>query len=240
MNSLTGNTSGPPDNAYTWLFQSGGVSLASGITVGLGDGTETKLYLDSNGVGFKNAGGFVTSLRCTDGTAAQTLDFHYTASTGKVYPQLIAVLAAGNTNSTTTAAAVSSFSTTLAASGLYEFEMILIFESAATTTSPRFSIEGPSAQTTWVAYEIITPPNVATITNPGTSGSQAMSAWGTDFVNVTNMPAASTPAMMRVKGMCLMSGTTPASAVSLEIWSEVAASAITLKAGSMMRFRKLN
>lgn len=241
ITSLASKSVGSPDNAYQWLFQSGGVSLATGITVGLGDGTETKLFLDTNGVGFKNAGGFTTNFRCTNATAAHNLEFHFTNGAGKVYPDIIALLAADNANSTVTPAAVSGFSVTLAASGLYEFEMILLMETATTTVSPRFSIEGPTAQTTWVSYEILTPLAAGTaITNPGTAGSQVMNAWGTDFVNVTNMPAAATTSLFKVKGMVLISGTAPAVPVSVEIWSETAATAITLKANSMMRFRKLN
>lgn len=240
MDSLHDLTIGAPDDAHERLLQFGTATLSSGGVVGLGDGTESKLYLDSNGVAFKNASGFLTHLRCTGATADHNLEFHYTAGTGKHYPELIATLASDATNATVTPAAVSSFEITLAASGLYEFDMLLVMESADAVTSPRLSIEGPTAQTDLVSFEIVSGPNATTVTNPGQCDLQVFDAWGEDFVNANNPPAINTPYLFRVRGICKMTATTPASTVSLEIWSETGGKTITLKAGSFMRFRKLN
>ncbi|MEI6654057.1 MAG: hypothetical protein WCP45_04760 [Verrucomicrobiota bacterium] len=226
--SLATKTVGPPDNSYTWYLHSSGVALATGFSVSLGDGTATKLWIDSNGIGFLNAGGYTTSFRCPGATANQTLTFHY--APGEVYPELVAVLAADSVNSTTTAATVAAFSVTLEASALYEFELVLVFKSAATTTSPRFTLNGPTAQTDFVTYEVL---------GNGATNAQ-YTAWGTAGTNTVNAPGIATAYACRLRGICKTTSSTPASAVSLDIFSEVGASAITLCIGSYMRFRKLN
>jgi hypothetical protein len=228
MISLASKSVGPPDNSFQWYLQCGGISLATGFNVGLGSGTETLLWLDANGIGFTNAAGFHTSFRC-DATAHQTLSFHYTAGTGKVYPELMAVLAADASNSTVTPATVGSFSITLAASSVYEFEGVLVFTSAATGTGARFTVQGPSAQTDWVSYEAFTPASTGTL----------ISAWGTAF-SPGAAPVANTPYACPVRGICKTNGNTPAVAVTLDIFSEIGGSAITLKAGSFLKFRKIN
>lgn len=234
--SLSAKTVGPPHNTFEWYLHSSGGTLAAGFPVSLGNGDETPLFLDADGIGTRNAGGFKSMFR-----TAATADREINLPDGDVtlYPELLALLGADAANSTTSAAAVADFSVPLEAGGLYEFEMLLLFKSAATGTSPRFSVEGP-AETSWVYYDVITPPASSGVTSLSGNGTQAMAAWGTDFANSTTMPAANTPVLFRVKGMALMSGSAPVLPVSLEIWSEVGASAITLMANSLMRFRKLN
>lgn len=225
--SLATKSIGSPDNAFAWYLQSGGISLATGFPVALGDGTETKLWIDADGIGFTNSGGFRSSFRC-DTTAHQTITFHPTAGTGKVYPDLVAVLAADTSNSTVTPATVGSFSVTLAASSVYEFEAVLVFTSAATTTGPRFTLNGPSAQTDFIAAEV---------TLPQATGA-SITAWGA-ATNTTSWPTTGAH-IARIRGVVKTTASTPATAVTLDIFSEVGASAITLKAGSSMRFRKIN
>jgi hypothetical protein len=58
--------------------------------------------------------------------------------------------------------------------------------------------------------------------------------------NAVNAPGVDTPYRIRVTGVCKTTGTLPASTVNLNFFSEVGASAVTLLAGSEMRFRKLN
>jgi hypothetical protein len=222
--SLATKSVGLPDESFKWYLHNSGEALATGFPVCLGDGTETPLWLDEDGVGFRNSGGFTTSFRCEDATADQELVIHYTAGAGKLYPEIIAVLAADLANSTVTAAAVTGFTAAVVANGLYEFEMLLVFKSALTTTSPRFRVTGPSAQTTWVTYRVEAASNVATA----------------DFIPTSGPPTADTPYVYRVKGMAKFSGSTPATPIGLDIWSEVATSEIRLMAGSVMKLRKLN
>lgn len=227
--SLASKSVGPPDNSFTWYLQSGGVSLATGFAVALGDGTETSLWLDADGVGFRNAGGFTNSFRC-DGTANQTITFHYTAGTGEIFPELVAVLATDQTNSTVTPATVTGFSITLAASSLYEFEMILLVRTVLATTSPRFVLNGPDSETDFITYEVT-----------GIAATNAQyQAFGASISNAVNAPLADTTYAVRIRGMMRTTGTTPASAVTVQLYSEVAASTVSIRSGSVMRFRKLN
>lgn len=237
--ALTNKTVGSPDNSFQWYLHSGGIALSTGFPAALGDGTETKLWLDGDGVGFLNAGGYHTSFRCS-ATAHQTLTFHYTASAGKVYPEVIAVLAATATSTSVTPATVASFEATLAASTVYEFEMILLMGTATTTVSPRITINGPTSQTEVVWFEIIGPPTVTTIlTNGGTRPSQQFTAWGSAFTNATDLPGTSTAYAFRVKGICKTTGTTPAVPVTVDLASETAGTQVSLYAASMMRFKPI-
>lgn len=228
--SLASKSVGPPDNSFTWYLQSGGVSLATGFPVALGDGTETPLWLDSNGVGFRNAAGFVSSFRCPNATANQTIEFHYTAGTGRVYPELVAVLQTDQTNSTTTPVSVPDFAVQLAASSLYEFEVILLVRVSGTTTSPRFTLYGPASQTDFVTYEV----------DDANATAVTLTAWGVSTGNGQNPPAADTTYAIRIRGMCRTTGSLPTSAVFVAIFSEVASVPVSIRAGSVMRFRKLN
>lgn len=235
ITSLSAVTIGAPDNAFRWYFQSGGASLSSGITVGLGDGTETKLYLDANGVGFKNAGGFTTSFRCPAATAAQTLTFHYTAGSGEVYPDAVALAANNSSTLTTTPTTVSGFSVTLAAGGIYEFEATLLFNTSNVGTFPRFTLNGPTSDLVW--YEVQGPPSVTTLlTTTGTRPVQQFTSWASAFSNATALPATGTAYAFRVRGTCR---TTASGAVSVDAFAS-AASAVVFLAGSHMRFRKIN
>ena len=237
--ALTLKLVGAPDNSFQWYLHSGGVALSTGFPVALGDGTETKLWLDGDGVGFINAGGFNTSFRCS-ATAHQTLTFHYTAGAGKVHPELIAVLAANATSTSVTPATVASFSTTLAASTVYEFEMILLMGSAATTVSPRITINGPSSQVDTLWFEITGPPTVTTLlTNGGTRASQQFTAFGSQFTNATDLPATGTPYAFRVKGILKTTGVAPAVPVTIDLASETAGTQVTLYAASMQRFKPI-
>jgi hypothetical protein len=229
--------------AFARYLQNAGTSLATGFLVEFGDGTQTGLWLDSDGIGFKN-NGYVTSFRCA-AAAAQTLTFNYTASKGMVYPELVAVLATSATNSTTTPAAVTATDAnfkiakeSLAVSSVYEFEMTLLFGTAATTTAPQFTITGPS-ETTLVSYMVQSPPNVATIGSIQTCLGQAFTAFGSAFANNNNMPSTTGYFPFRVRGIMKTSSSAATSDISVSITSEVGSSAITLAAGSVMRFRKL-
>lgn len=241
MSSLAGLT---VSAAFARYLQTGGGTLGSGFLVEFGDGTQTGLWLDSNGVGFKN-NGFVTSFRC-EATAAQTLTFNYTASQGMVYPEMIRVLATSATNNTVTPANVTGTdanfkinTTALAVSSVYEFEMILMFGTAATTTSPQITVNGP-AETTFVHYEIEGPTTVLTMAAPGTRATQQFTAFGTLFDNVQVMPSTTGYFPVKVRGLFKTSASAATTALSVSINSEVASSTVTLLAGSIIKCRKLS
>lgn len=237
--NLAYKTVGAPDNAFAWYLHTSGGTLAGGVTVGMGDGTDTPLFMDTDGIGWRTATGFLNRLRCA-ATANQDIVFHYTAGQGRVFPELVAVLANDASNSTVTASAVPSFGVSLAASTVYEFELILLFRTALAATAPRFRLNGPSGQTAVIAYRIQSAATTAALTNPGTETTQMMTAWGSDFLPTASLPVADVVYPYFVKGIIRTTGTAPTQAVGLEIWSETAASAITLAAGSVMKFRKLN
>jgi hypothetical protein len=224
--SLSGKTLGPPDNAFQWYLHSGGSSLAAGYTATLGNGDDTPLWLDSAGIGTKNVGGFVTKIRSA-ATADRIATF--TDAEGEVFVDLVSRLAADATNSTVTPAAVADFGVNLAASSIYEFEIDLILESVITTTSPRWTLTGPTSETTYVYYE-----------NTGAAATATQfTAWGTAGANAVNAPANNTPYLVKIRGVVKTTSTTPATPVGISIFSEVASSQITLKAGSIMMFRKI-
>ena len=129
-----------------------------------------------------------------------------------------------------TPATVASFSLSLEADAWYEFDLLLLVESAATNTSPRFVLNGPAAETTEIHYEVT-----------GIAATNAQyTAWGSSISNAVNAPVANTTYAIRITGVVLTSATTPATDVTLQLSSETASTAVTLKAGSLMRFRKIN
>ncbi len=227
--SLSGKSIGNPDNAFIWYLNSGGnatntgaAALASGFQVALGDGAETPLWIDSAGIGVRSSGGFVSKI-ASAATAPRTVTI--ADSPGTLYPAISATLAADVSNSTVTPATVASFSVALGPSATYDFELLLIFSCAASTTSPRMTVIGP-AEIVYVSYELTT--------NDGSTATAT--AFGTTFANSTNPPAANAPYALRIRGVCKTTSTTPVLPVQVQIYSEVAASSITLKAGSCIRF----
>lgn len=242
MSSLAGLTVAA---AYARYLQNGGTLLPTGFLVEFGDGTQTGLWLDSNGVGFKN-NGYVTSLRCA-ATAAQTLTFNYTASQGMVYPEMVRILSTNATsnsvtpaNVTVTDAAFKIDTTALAVSSVYEFEMTLMFGTQVTTTSPQITVNGP-AETTFLHYEIMGPMTVSTLaTTTGTRSTQQFTVFGTLFDNVQVMPSTTGYFPITVRGLFKTSASAPTTALSVSINSEVAASTVTLLAGSIIKVRKLS
>lgn len=234
--SLSTKSVGAPDNAYQWYLHSSGQTLASGLQVALGDGTGTGLFIGTFTIGV--CGQYGTSVLGTNATSTRPVNL--ANGTGNLFPALTATLATDTSNSTVTLTTVSGFAVTLEASATYEFELFLVFKSAATTTSPQFRINGPTSQTNYVWFEITGPPTVTTLATSLTRASLQGTAWGVSYLNATDLPAANTPMLFRVRGICSTTSTTPAANVTLDIASEVASSAITLLAGSTMLFRKLN
>lgn len=234
--SLATKSVGSPDDAYEWYLHSSGAVLADGFQAALGDGTEVPLYLDDLGIGVKKPGGYVSKLRSL---ASATRIVTLPDAAGTVSLESTSVLAADQ-ETTITGDTASALAVTPMASSTYEIEALLLFKSAATSTSPRFTLTGPSAQTTFVWFEVMGPPTTTNLTtDTGTRAVQQFVAFASSYANATNLPANNVPYGWRVKGMLVTSGTTPASAVGISIASEVNASAVTIMAGSFLRLRKI-
>ena len=234
--SLSTKSIGLPDNAYAWYLHSSGNAIAGGLQVALGDGSATGLWLGTYTIGVCGATG--TSVIGTLATTTRAVTL--ANSSGILFPYLSSTTTADTVNSTVTPATVAGFNVALEASAIYEFDLILVFKSAATTTSPRFTINGPTSQTDYVNFEVNGAMSIITLDTSSLSRAwQQFVAWGVTFANATDMYAANQPLLFRVRGICRTTSTAPAVPVSIDIYSETAAVAITLVAGSTMLFRRI-
>jgi hypothetical protein len=200
----------------------------------MGDGTASPLFISTTGIGVVNGSNFRT-LFTTGATAHRTVNFR--DASGDVWPEMVAVLAADSTNSTVTAATVAAWEITLEASTLYEFEILAVCKSAATTTGVRLTLDGPTAQTDFVVWEI--EQMTGTTLTTGNVRKQMVSAFGTEVAQADS-PVANAPFIQRIKGVVKTTGSTPAVPVTMKLNSEVGSSQVTLMAGSTMRFRKIS
>lgn len=235
MNLLT-VTFGGTDLAYKAVLTkpSPTSTLSSGFQLEDGEGTSLPLWFGSDGVGVVNGAGFRVVLG-TAATANRTVTFP--DSSGTVSLDLYAILVADVTNSTTTGSAVSSFGVSLVASALYEFEIVLRAQSAATTTGLQFQITGPTGQISWVVYDV----DFQSGTTLAFNGvyRQYKTALASDIA-ATLAPAANSDYLIRIRGTLKTTSTTPVGDIGITFKSSVAASQVTIKADSFMRFRKIN
>jgi hypothetical protein len=234
--NLASKTWGGTDQAYKTLITKPAITstIGSGYQLQDGEGTSLPLYISSDGVGFVNGGGFRSSIT-TSATSNRTLTF--SDASGRLSPELYALLAADATNSTTTPSAVASFGVTLEVSAIYEFEIVLRAQSAATTTGLQFQVTGPTSQISWVVYEVEYMTGTTLVTSNVTR--QTLNALATNIA-ATAAPVANTDFLIRVKGRMQTTAVTPASDIGISFNSEVAASQVTIKSGSSIRFRKIN
>jgi hypothetical protein len=234
--NLAGKKWGGADQAYKTLITKPAITstIGSGYQLQDGEGTSIPLYISSDGLGFVNGGGFISSIT-TSATSNRTLTF--SDASGRVSPELYALLAADATNSTITPSAVSSFGVTLEASAIYEFEIILRCQTAAATTGLQFQVTGPTSQVEWVVYEAEF--MTAATLSPSITSRQSLTALATTIA-ATGGTAASTDYLTKVKGILKTTASTPASDIGITFQSEVAASQVTIKSGSLIRFRKIN
>jgi len=224
--SLSTYSVGSPDNSYQWYLHSSGNALSGGFQVALGDGTGTGLWLGSGTIGIVGAGGKTTIGTQSTGTRAVIL----ADSPGTLWPAILATNPTDVANSTVTPATVSGFSVTLEPSATYEFELLLLVKSSNAGVFPRWTLNGPAAQTSYISY----------VTEGATATAAVYTAYAVAGTNATAPPAINTLYPIRVRGIMQTTSTTPAVPVSLDIFSSTATYAITLCAGSQMRFRKLN
>ena len=234
--NLASKTWGGTDQAYKTLITKPAITstIGSGYQLQDGEGTSLPLHFGPNGVGFVNGGGFISSVS-TLATSNRTLTF--SDASGRISPELYSLLAADATNSTTTPSAVASFGVTLEVSAIYEFEIVLRAQSAATTTGLQFQVTGPTSQISWVVYEVEYMTGTTLVTSNVTR--QTLNALATNIA-ATAAPVANTDFLIRVKGRMQTTGVTPASDIGISFNSEVAASQVTIKSGSSIRFRKIN
>lgn len=234
--NLGSKTWGGTDQAYKTLITKPAIAstIGSGYQLEDGEGTSLPIYIGTGGFGPINGGGFrvLISTTATSNRTASIAD-----ASGRLSPELYALLAADATNSTTTPAAVPSFGVTLEVSAIYEFEIVLRSQSAATTTGLQFQVTGPTSQISWVVYEA----EYMTGTTLATSNvtRQTLNALATNIA-ATAAPVANTDFLIRVKGRMQTTSVAPASDIGISFNSEVAASQVTIKSGSSIRFRKIN
>ena len=136
-------------------------------------------------------------------------------------------------NSTVTFADITGLSFAIAASADYIFEAWLIFQTAATGTGIKVSCNGPASPVAVVMHTVI-PIGITLYASDSCLASRAYDT-GTPSVSIDT---ANANMLCKVNGI-VRNGTTAGTFV-LRFASEVAASAVTIKAGSILRYRKVN
>lgn len=225
-----------PSAFYPQLLHSGGVSLATGFPVVLGNGTETPLWMDANGIGWRNAGGFLATLHNDSGADAE-LRFQFP---GKIHPAAVAMLAADWSNATTTLDTIPAFSLDLAASALYRFELVLFISPSSVTAYPRFALAGPAAQTDFLYAVYQAPCAVAGAILGSNVRYQETRTWATEFANDQAVPAVPGVYPYLATGWVKTTSTAPATALTIQARPVTAATSITVKAGSHMTLRRMS
>jgi hypothetical protein len=222
-NTLSG-AGNSPANTKAQILHIGTGTIAAEVIVRLGSGVETPLRLHPGGIGFTAAGGYGVSLH-SEATADQTVTF--SGESGKVFTELVSVLAATVSSTLTTSTAVAGLTATLQPNTLYELDAVMLLQSAATGTSPRLSLTGPAAM------DMIYWGKVA-----GRATSGDYTAFG-DWANVENAPFANAPYPVQFRGW-LKTGGVVSAPLGVSIDSETAGTAVSLVAGSYLRLIKRN
>ncbi|HVE27285.1 MAG TPA: hypothetical protein VNC22_17890, partial [Sporichthya sp.] len=136
-------------------------------------------------------------------------------------------LTADVTNTTTSLADVTGLSFPIAASTDYEFEFLIAFQTAAITTGLALALNGPGTPTL-LAARIEVPVSASTEIDRHTN------TYNTEALG-TAVDAANTPRLARITGV-LRNGVT-AGTLTARFRSEVAGSAVVVKAGSIVRWQ---
>lgn len=111
----------------------------------------------------------------------------------------------------------------------YEIEFRLLLRTAATTTGPRPGISLPTGITD-AAYQI---------TSPNSNTALAFRAQGTNTTQnaaSTGLPT-TTDSYLAIGTALLIMGASPSGTFGITLASEINASAVTIKAGSFLRYR---
>lgn len=205
-------TSNSISSTYAQLLHIG-TGTAGAATVRTGDGTTTVLSFVSGGA--KITGAFeVTTNLVVGGTLAVTGQI--TALGVPVFKRLTADVTA----STTTQVAISAFDFVPVSGAVYQVEMDLIAYSAAATTGVRL------INTSGAGSLILADP----------SSGFSLDAIGGAYAP-TSSPIATSNFGIRLAGVFAPSST---ATLSFSVYSEIAASAVTLKAGSILKITRIS
>lgn len=153
------------------------------------------------------------------------------AAAGGSDPWTHVILGTDFSNSTTSNNAVTGLSFTPAANKRYLVEMFLLLRTAAATTGPRPGISWPSGLTDG-ASEVFAP-------NSNTAfASRLQGALTTQNAASTGLPT-TTDSYLATGTAYFITGASPSGSFRVTLASEVAASAVTVRAGSFMRYREI-
>jgi hypothetical protein len=202
-----------PANTKHQLLHIGTGNLPSGAVVRLGDGTATKLSLSSTGI---SVAGDVAAQGNLD--VSGNLAFGGTL-TGIGVPLFLRTMSTVNAT-TTTEVNIPAFDFVPVVGAVYQIEMFLIASSAATTTGVRVVNSG----------------GAGTLTLAEAGGTLGISAIGGTYA-ATAAPAANTNFGIELYGVFAASSTAP---LQWNLVSEVAASGVLLRAGSILKITRIS
>lgn len=232
-NTLSGAGVSPANTKAQLLHIGTGTAAAGAIRTG--DGTATVLELVAGG--FKVAGTLEATGTFKSGGLTLTPALGATTEDGIIEPVRVAKVAADVSNATVTLAAVTGLSLPVVANGLYQIDAIIPTQSAATTTGARFQIDGPTG-ITWLAAKW-SQQLVAGLSTGANGQEQNVRAWATPF-SPASAPEANQPFLTLLTGMVKISGTAPSAEISISFASEVAASAVMVLAGAILRLTRIS
>lgn len=179
--------------------------------------------------------------RTAPGTPGAGLTVVYAKVDGKVYSKDEAGIetilnadtllrsVADHANSTVTATDIPGLGFTPVANSLYVIEGLVPVQTAITTTGVQLILAGPTTGITWSAVTIHTP----TASNADTPFHGALNAAAPMTAGLTAV------AMARVKAMVQVGASPGAGNIRLQLRSEIAASAVTVRAGAFLRYRTI-
>ena len=133
--------------------------------------------------------------------------------------------------STTAAGNIPGMAFTPTANTQYEFEAILLMQTAVTTTGPRPGLTWPTGMVDGVVMIDVSSTAVARVLVNGNIAAEVVA-------NNTGLPVINRSYPARFVGT-VIAGANPSGNVQLRLRSEIAASAVTVKAGSFLKYRVL-
>lgn len=190
-----------------------GTGTAGVGTIRTGDGTATAISFVSGG--FKVTGTFEATGNTTIG-GTLTVTGQITALGVPVYTRVTSDVVA----STTTEVAVSELTFTPVSGAVYEVELAVIAQSVATTTGVRLVNTG----------------GAGTLILAGPGDTDSITATGGTY-SAGSSPVANVNFGILLKGVFIASST---AALTFSVKSEVASSAVTIKAGSILKITRIS
>lgn len=180
------------------------------------------------------AGGVVPAAELGAGTPNSSNflrgDRTWAAPSGGADPWTYAVVASDFSTTSATAVEVTGLAFTPLSNTRYEFEAILLLRTATATVNPRVGLAWPTGLTDGAAQ--IIEAQAATGTPLFASGNPTAAL----LVAVGGLPNTTQSWPARVTGL-VIAGASPAGAVRIQLASETAGTTVTIKAGSLLRYR---